>query len=131
MEIRSHFNSLWNRFDDFEFAEPQPNQCRFALKFAEWAEEYCRIGEDASIVSVNQAKVMLLDKYFEWYNVVPRSHRRRIGSSGHVCIYQVFMGCYERLKLAELTLMPPLLLLPSKPPPPPQIAGIFLGDIDD
>jgi hypothetical protein len=133
MDLQAGFDKMWNRFDDFELPEEQPNFCRFAQKFSEWVGELLKITPNPSIVSVNQAKVLLLDKYFDWYRAVPTSHRR-IADKGHVCIYQVFRQAYEQLKVVELSLTPPMLFLPSPPPPPPpapQIAGIFMGELEE
>ena len=133
MNSREEFNAVWSRFADFEFqpAVTPGVLCSYAQKFAEWANELLRDTASANVVSVNQAKVLLLDKYFEWHTFVPKNHRRRLDTQGHTCIYQVFKQTYERLKVVELSLTPPLLFLPSPPPappPPPQIAGIFLGE---
>ena len=89
-----------------------------------------------TVVSINQAKIQLVDKFFEWYRYVPRNHKLRMGSSGHTCIFQVFENGYQRLKVIELSITPPLLFLPVNAsvivPPVPRIAGIFLGeDLDE
>ena len=125
------FDSLWNSSETFNLPETPPNTCAYAQKFSTWVEELLtRDAKEPSIVFINQAKVLLLDKYFEWRSVVPKRHRTRLGHLGHhQCISQVFEEAYERLKATELTLMPPLLFLPPPPSSPPmaQIAGIFLG----
>src|SRR3990172_4786725 len=130
------FESIWRNLPDFELPGPTmgPLQCRYAQEFSGWTEDLLEFVEEPSVVSVNQAKVLLLDKYFEWRRFVPQSHRRRLGNTGHCCIYQVFASTYDRLKLVELSLTPPMLFLPPPPPPPPpppQIAGIFLGQLDE
>ena len=123
------FESLWNGAETFEIAEERLNTCIYAQKFSAWVEKLlAREARENSIIFVNQAKVMLVDRYFEWRSVVPKRHRIR----RHQCITQVFEGAYERLKAIELALMPPLLFLPPPPssPPPAQIAGIFMGELE-
>jgi hypothetical protein len=131
MDIDPRFDTVWNRAGDFEVPKDVIEWCPFARKFAEWAASLIETSKEPELVSVNQAKVMLIDKYFEWRSYVPKSHRNRVGSSGHRCIYHVFEQDYEQLKILELSLTPPLLFLPPPPPPPPQIAGIFLGGMED
>ena len=127
------FDSLWRRHDNFAFSERTAKTCRYAELFAQWCRELLTAATgNASVISINQSKVLLVDKYFEWRNSVPKSHRNYLGSEGgHVCIFQVFDSAYRQLRAVELALTPPLLFLPAPPPPPPpppQIAGIFLGE---
>jgi hypothetical protein len=136
MDPEVRFDTIWGRFADLEFKAPTalPSHCPYAQTFSEWVEELLGDLAPPSIVTVNQAKVQLLDKFFEWRKFVPKSHERHLGRVGHVCIYQVFVQAYERLKVIELALTPPMLFIPPPPPPPPlpppppQIAGIFLGE---
>lgn len=137
MDTSADFFSLWNSLEEFELSREQPDipSCLFAQKFSVWATELCaNTTTDPGIVSINQAKVLLLDKYFEWRSVVPKAHRNRLGKAGHACIFQVFEKTYLTLKAVELSLTPPMLFVPVPslvaPPPPPQIAGIFLGELD-
>jgi len=115
-----------------------PPLCSSAEQFQPWTEEVCRNTEQARTLSaVNVAKVLLIDKYFEWRTFVPRKHRTIGGAGGHTCIWHVFESAYRRIKIVELTISPPPLtppqplLLPPAPPAPPQIAGIFIGEIGD
>jgi hypothetical protein len=116
--------------------EEQPNYCVHAAKFNTWAQELC-VGatQDPSVVKINQGKVLLVDKYMQWKTSVPKRHRLYTGS-GHDCIFHVFETAYDRLRVLELSLTPPMLFvppppLPPPPPPaPPQIAGVFLGELD-
>lgn len=142
------FQGLWNQH---EFELPQiesekeegPLYCVYARKFSLWAEELC-VGvinnpTGATVVSINQSKVLLVDKYMEWRSFVPKRHRLYTGNQ-HVCIFHVFETAYDRLKVVELSLTPPMLFLPAPPPqplapppspPPPQIAGVFIGEFDE
>ena len=131
MELNPSFGTIWNRVDEFEVPREIIEWCPYARKFAEWAASLIQTSTQGDLVRVNQAKILLVDKYFEFRSYVPKSHRNRIGSGGHRCIYHVFEQAYENLRLLELSLTPPMLFLPPPPPPPPQIAGIFLGGLED
>ena len=132
MDFRDGFREISQINVGFELPEPETEWCQLAQYFLDWVDWLFKkiISEKPNIILVNQAKLLLSDKYFEWRSYAPKSHRDRIGSRGHNCIFQVFVQAYERLKLLELSLTPPKLFLPSEPPPP-QIAGIFLGDLDE
>jgi hypothetical protein len=130
MNLDASFPTLWQHHNDLVFSEQQPQHCEFGEQFAVWAAELIeRVIDNPSVILVNQSKVLLLDKYFEWRAVVPKAHRYHLGrGNSHVCIFGVFEATYERLKRLELSLTPPLLFLPQPPPPPAQIAGIFIGE---
>ena len=128
------FESIWSQFNDFEFSINKDDKCIFAIEFWKWAEDLCEVIKDPDLVTINQAKVQLQDKYFEWRSIVPKSHRNKVSQVGHNCIFHVYETAYFLLRAAEVSLMPPMLFVPSPPPPPPpppQIAGIFLGEIDE
>lgn len=126
--MRVPFQDLWDSYDEFEHSEPP--MCRFAVKFANWIETQCRAGANPTLLEVNQKKLMLQERYFDLYHAIPRSHRRHIGSAGHVCVHHVYMDAYARLKDAQWDLLSPALFMPPRPEPP-QYGGIFLGDVDD
>lgn len=140
MKVTRPSVNLWNPDDcDFEIdrgSQVEPQRCNFAERFFEWADALCTDAyERRNAVSVNQAVVLLTHKYFEWRAYVPNAHRNRLGTRGHLCIFQVFAEAYERLKVLELSLTPPAIFLPATPaplPPPapttPRIAGIFIGE---
>lgn len=125
---RPLFDAIWSRFDDFDLSEDSVSYCRYARAFSDWVSQTLDIGGGLDIVAVNQAKVLLVDKYFEYFNVVGKQHRYHLSPKGHFCIFHVFLKSYQQLKALELSLTPPLLFLPRRPPPPAQIAGIFIGD---
>jgi hypothetical protein len=130
MDLDASFETLWNSMPDFELPEPQP-YCVYAQRFLAWATQLTtNVAQAPHIVFVNQAKILLVDKYFEWRHSVPRTHRNRLGSNGHVCIFQTFVDAYDQLRVVELSLTPPPLYLPAAPEPA-QIAGIFIGDRED
>ena len=133
------FNELWQRHQ-FELPtrdEGQVNVCVYARTFSIWAEELCLAStQNPSIVTINQNLILLVTKYMDWRTAVPKKHRSYTGSS-HTCIFHIFETAYNRLKVLELALTPPMLFLPPPPPPPPappppsQIAGVFLGELDE
>jgi hypothetical protein len=125
---RPLFNMIWSRFDDFEFSEAPVERCPYAQSFFNWAIRMLDLSQDVSLVGLNQAKVLLVDKYFEHFSIAPKGHRYHFSPRGHVCIFQVFLEIYQRLKARELALSPPMLFLPRRASPPPQIAGIFIGE---
>ncbi len=136
MSFDASFERLWHSHD-FELPEEPPNLCVYAQKFQEWTQDLCiKVAQIPSIVSVNQFKVLLIDKYFEWRSFSPKRHRNYTGTAqgSHTCIFHVFETAYNRLKVVELSLTPPMLFLPPPPVPPPppappvQISGIFLGE---
>src|SRR5690242_1756297 len=111
---------LWG---DFSPQGQQLQHCVYALKFKQWTDNMCLAVNDAvqqdstsAAVTVNQAKVLLVDKYFEWRAVSPKSHRNRAGDTSHLCLFHVFDETYRILRAIELSLTPPLLFLPAPPP---------------
>jgi hypothetical protein len=136
------FDDRWERYTSAEFLKRVPDKydhyCAYAKTFHEWTTNLVtNATTNPDVISINQAKVQLSDKLIEWLSYVPKHHRERTGSrKGHACIFHVFLDAYHTLKVAELSLTPPLLFLPKErptppPPPPRQITGIFLGDVDD
>ena len=122
----------------FEFQKPvHPHDlCDAARLFAEWSDALClQVLEDPTLVSVNQKKVQLQDKYWEWVSLVPKEHKHRVGPNGHTCIYHVYAHTYEKLRTVEVGLSPPRLFEPppppSLPPPPPplEIQGLYMGEV--
>ena len=137
----SAFSHIWHEIEELEGPPPRvpipESVCPYAEQFARWCQELCaELQKGATIVTVNQKKVLLLDKYFDWRAVVPKAHRTRMNDRGHRCIWHVFDETYLKVRALELALTPPMLFLPPKhqrPPKPvlPQVAGIVLGEIED
>jgi len=129
-----NFDRLWHQNDDFALAAPKPKLCPYAQQFLSGrnpAVEGCRggehrLGEPGQAVAAGPLHGLARG--------CPAAHRNLGGSrSSHMCIFQVFEETYQKLKTVELSLTPPMLFLPSPPPPPPpppQIAGIFLGELE-
>lgn len=139
MSFERDFRELWEK-QEFEVPGVTEDLCFYAQRYSEWtARTIANVEVAGSVVAVNQGMLRITQKYFEWRTVVPKSHRNRIGETGHRCIFHVFEAGYQKLKSLELALAPPPLTLPppppapALPPPPPppiQIAGIFLGEDD-
>jgi hypothetical protein len=139
MALESLFDPNWNPAEDFTLPGDQPEErpmCPYAQKYEEWTRPLLeKIADDKSLVTCNQYKVLLVDKYFEWRSVVPKAHRFRVSETGHRCIFHVFEDAYATLKAVELGITPPMLFVPPPPLPAaapslPSIAGIFLGELD-
>lgn len=133
MNFEDRFLSLWNSIGDLEFPEePEDTICIFALRFQAWVDKLFASINQSNIVSVNQAKILLTDKFFDWQRFVPQAHRQRMGIHGHTCVFQVFEIAYEKLRFVELGLTPPMIFIPQPPPPPPKeppiVGKLFLGD---
>ena len=132
MNYEDRFLSIWNSIGKLEIPEPEEDTiCIYALRFQEWVERLLRVLENPEVVLINQAKVLLTDKFFDWQRFVPQSHRQRLGIHGHTCVFQVFEAAYEKLRFVELNLTPPMLFLPQPPPAPPRphnIGGIVFGE---
>ena len=130
---RPSIDAIWRRFDDFDLPEPRVDLCPYAQAFHDWAVRAHDLGRDPSIISVKQAKIWLIDKYFDWYSIAPRQHRYHLNPRGHTCIFQVFVEFYQQLRALELSLTPLVLIQspppPPPPPPPPRIAGIPFAEI--
>ncbi len=132
------FYKMWNREAEFGLSSTEPQLCVFAREFSDWTRELCAaVTQSPNLVIINQSKVLLIDKYFDWRSVVPKTHRNRMSSENHICIFQVFEQAYVMLRAVELSLTPPMLFIPPPPAPPPpqppapQIAGIYIGEGDN
>jgi hypothetical protein len=132
MAPRPLFDDIWTPLDDFEPPAQRINFCRYAQEFAGWAAVLVSsVSQEPSIVTVNQAKILLQDKWHDWRSIAPRRHRNHLGNRGHTCLFQVYEQAYHHLRVLELSLTPPLLFIPAPPPPTPQIPEIFLGEEEE
>ena len=126
---------IWERVAEFRIEEPELQEeelwCGYAREFYEWIDEWI-IPVEFELISINQARVLLLNKYMEWRSFVPKSHQDYTGSRGHTCIYHAFIRACEHLQVMELRLHKPILL----PDPEPQSnlkfpgAALFLPELD-
>lgn len=137
MNVIESQEDIWHSFDDFEVPEDRPQPCRHAEEFALWADELLERTDMSNQISVNQAKVQLLDKYFDFFALVPKSHRYCVGTRSHICIFHVFKLVGDLLQAAELKLHKPELfkrlkqvsMTPARPIP--HYNGIILGEVLD
>jgi len=124
------FGELWDieELDGlFDGLVGKPDMCPYAQKFSEWVNALLvGLSEKPNIVSVNQAKILLQDKWHDWRTVSPKRHRDHLSYRGHICLFHVYEQAYKQLRVLELSLTPPLLFLPPKPRS--QVPQIFLGD---
>jgi hypothetical protein len=121
-------------FPLFEKEEAQPTYCAYSLRFRAWALEMVRsFLEERDHTKINQAKVLLIDKYYEWKATIPAKHGKR-----HVCIADVKDEAYSIIRAAELALTPPQLYLPEppkrtrkkkEPPPDEPVNTSILGEL--
>lgn len=127
MGVETTFKELWTSVDDFKFKGPvkPPDECKYALEFEKWTKTLITNDKEITITQVQQAKVLLVDRYFEWRRYVPKTHRNRVGERGHTCIYHVFEQTHDRLKSIELSLTPKTEFFPQDP----MIGGLFLGEL--
>lgn len=123
----------WNPYRSLQLEMTQPTEaeslCEYAQLFAAWAEQLCRSVEAVQdLVAVNHAKVLLVDRYFEWRASVPKNHRNYRGERSHLCIFTIFERAYQRIKVVQLTLAPILTSYPSPIPAPAPADEIDIGE---
>jgi len=112
----------------------QANYCNYAVVFEQWAADTLRdyLHQERDAGRIAQAKVRLIDRYFEWRAQVPKSHRNRTGESGHICIFHIFERAYQQIKMMELTLPPPAIIVqppPSQPRALAEVPAIYIGEV--
>jgi hypothetical protein len=107
------FRAQWEQDTSLDFGNRTKRKyrqyCAYGHRFSLWAEELLsQVTASRTLLSVQHAKLLLVDKYFEWRSFAPRSHQDRTSTrQGHICIFQVFIDAYEALKTIELSLTPP------------------------
>ena len=121
MDSKTSFHTIWSKIEAFEIDESPVDEkalwCGYAKEFSNWLDEWLPYNQNYDEVGINQAKIILFDKYFAW----------------HICIYQVFIMAGEQLMVAELRLSKPKYYIPPPPPqrPIPEGPALFLGRIDE
>jgi hypothetical protein len=119
------------------FTQPQaPQSCQYADILGNWADEVVRNAEKSrDYVTILEAKIHLVDKFFSIRAFAPKAHRMKMSDIGHICIWNRFEEYFNRLAIAQLALTPPLFLpeppAPTPPPPPRRAGGLFIAEIDD
>lgn len=130
MHINEIAANLWE-----DFSSPaQPQYCPYSAQFQKWVDKLLASIKPAlkkdsvsAAIAINQAKVLLIDKYFEWLAATPKSHHNRTGGD-HLCLSNVFHNSYLVIKTGELMVSPPLLFLP--PPPPARMPrNLSIADV--
>jgi hypothetical protein len=107
--------------------------CGHARDFAAWIEENIQaVLKYPTPISLNQSKLRLLDRYFDYRAAVTKAHRDCIGERNHLCIFHIFERAFQQLRLCELKLTPPLLFIPPAPaapsmPTPKQVVDVIFG----
>lgn len=114
------FETIWATARDLTLERSSEAQsCIYAKQFEGWAGELlAKVAAQRDLVTINQCKVLLQDKWHEWRAVAPKDHRTRTTPKGHRCLFHVYEDAYLKLRAAELALTPPLLFLPEPPPKP-------------
>lgn len=136
MTDRSSLEALLRRHEGLQLRfftiEETEDICEFGKHFRAWTKQYCEPAiQSGDLIQINQCKIRLLDRFFEWRAAVPKAHRNRIGEQSHTCIFHIFEAAYNALRIAELSLSGPPIYIPPPPQqkPLPQFGGYFLGEI--
>lgn len=137
----STFDRIWNdRPLTFRLEDPLDlrGPCPFAVAFQAWIDAlFERQLAGADLITLNQLKVHVQDRFFRFRSRVPREHQHEDGREpDHWCLFAVFEKAIEELHRRELELAPPPLVplpAPLSPPPPPRARfdGLLVGDLDD
>jgi hypothetical protein len=100
------------RLPDFKFqiVEAAPAPCSYAAAFMEWAEALVTSAVAThDLVSVTEAKLLLQERYWQYYSVVPKRHREMVSSRGnHLCLFAVYQSSFDALQAETLSLKPPV-----------------------
>jgi hypothetical protein len=104
---------------------PHNDRCIYATRFSEWALHIIPAPPyDQSMI--NHALISLFMKYFELRQVVPKTHKNRVGPAGHDCIFSVLEEYFYVLMQLQALLYIPVEIpeiserkQPAQPPDPP------------
>lgn len=117
--IVTWLDEYWHRHDDFTVGSPEQKEqfCIPAQLFAAWGEGAVQtVLRNPTPISINQCKILLMDKFFAIRADLPKAHRNLASErSLHVCVFQVYERIYYRLRAEEFMLTPPLLFEPVQP----------------
>lgn len=83
-------------------------------------------------MSLNQAKVVLVDLYLAVRAEAGHAHRDKLSPRGHACVYRAFIERLEQLNVLAVTVLPPVLTKsPARRPAAPivdqRLPAIVLG----
>jgi hypothetical protein len=131
--------TLTGEEEETEPLDPLANHCPPARTFRLWCTEMLEryVRQKPDTLRLSQAKVLLVDRFFEFMSCAPKSHRDKTSGKGHVCLYQVFMETLTEIRMAQLSLSPPeVFVVPAKPAsetPPVSLVqlkpAMFLGRV--
>ncbi len=128
-----------------EEGEPAEQTDPFA-QYCEDSKAYWRYADDVlnryvrgttNLMRLAQAEVLITERYLQVRAYATREHRDKLGSKGHVCLYQVWITSMHEVMATQLTLDPPRVLkivTPKSETPPAQSAlavlppAVFLGE---
>src|SRR5215213_7431933 len=118
--MTAYFNGddqQWNLFRDWTLEPAEKAQpCAYAQEFATWRDTVCQAAlASTNLIVLNQIRLKVVNRYYEFFVSVPKAHQRCLGSRKHVCIFSVFIETMQLLKEHELRIDPPLLLEPPQP----------------
>lgn len=106
MPSNDFYGRLLDTYDRFveEGQRKRIEPCEHAVAFVAWANErFEHLSNEPTPATLNQARLELLDKYFDWLQAVSNQHRITVpGANSHVCILEVFQAGY--FYLTELAL---------------------------
>lgn len=98
MPSADFYMHLMNTYDGFveEGRRKRSAPCTHATAFIEWTDDrFGHLGITSSAAELNQVRLELLDKYFDWLQIVPMLHRTTVPTEdAHVCILEVFQASY-------------------------------------
>ena len=105
----------------FDLTPESEKYCAYALQYRVWAQALIeRTLTEPTHIGIAQAKVMLLDKYYEWKVTIAKRHGKP-----HRCISDVLDEAYGVVRAAELALTPPQLYLPQPAAKPRQAKPVI------
>lgn len=135
--MTSSFDRIWNE-EPFAL-DPNASQahaapCLPAVMFQAWIDAlFERQLDNASLMVINQLKLLVQDRYFLFRRRLTAEHTLEDGRRpDHRCVYSVYESAIEVLHKHELILEPPSLKGHGAKPRKPRtgLSRILLGDID-
>jgi hypothetical protein len=132
------FEDIWQRRQQAAPTDPLAQYCLYSRAYWRYADDvlnrYVRGATD--LMRLAQAKVLITERYLEARAYATREHRDKLGSKGHICLYQVWLTSMHEVMATQLTLDPPKVLRvvtqkqESKPPDSLAVIkpALFLGE---
>lgn len=111
----------WSSADEPEVPAP-------VAQFAAWTEALvAKVQAKMTLLTIQSAKVLLLDRFMQWQADTPKKRRLKHGCAGEPTLWYVFETTYETLREMELALVPvlqPTATAQEEPAP----FGILVGE---